>query len=202
MSESIVEIRVDQGYQLIMLQDDQWFGNIRHVVQLAFNFFGIDILSAGGEEQVFATSANGYIPFFVYSAEITCMQPAIYVNDLRSSFLIFIIAQHKIGSFTDDFSCMSLRVRRIDFYFHSRRRFPARSKFQVFPAAGANDRTTFCHTVSDGVGETYFLEEGFYFSIERSAADNDFIKITAEYLHSSLSCQRFDLIVYDGYFKQ
>ena len=73
---------------------------------------------------------------------------------------------------------MSLRVRGIDFYFHSRRRFPARSKFQVFPAAGANDRTTFCHTVSDGVGETYFLEEGFYFSIERSAADDDFIKIT------------------------
>ena len=72
----------------------------------------------------------------------------------------------------------------------------------LLPMAGANNRATFGHTVSDGVGKAYLFEEGFYLGIKRSTTDNDFIEGPTEDFHSSLPRQRFDFIVYNGHFKQ
>ena len=90
------------------------------------------------------------------------MQPAVDVYYLRSGFCILVIAQHKVG-------------------------FSARSELQGFPTAGADDRTTFRHTVGNGIGESYLFEETFHIGIERRATDNDFIEVTAENIHCFLA---------------
>ena len=97
---------------------------------------------------------------------------------------------------------MSFRIRGINADFHSGGGLSAGSKFQCIPTAGADNRTTFCHAISNGVGETYLFEKSFYFGIERSAADNDFVEITSEDFHSCLAGQRFDFVIDDRYFEQ
>lgn len=56
--------------------------------------------------------------------------------------------------------------------------------------------------VGNGVGEAYLLEEAFHIGIERSAANNDFVKITAENIHCFLAHIGFYLIVDDGHAQQ
>ena len=63
----------------------------------------------------------------------------------------------------------------------------------MFPNGWSNNRATFGHTVSDGVGKAYLFEERFYFGIERSTTDNDFIEVPTE--DSIAACRANDLIL-------
>ena len=65
MGKSIVKVRINQCDQLVVLQKDQRLGNIRHIIQFAFYLFRIDILSAGSQKQILATTANCHISFVV-----------------------------------------------------------------------------------------------------------------------------------------
>ena len=119
MGESIVEVGIDKCYKFIFLQDNQRLGYIRHVVQFAFYFLRIDVLSAGCKQHVLAASSDGDVTVFVHGAQVTGVQPAVRVDDLRCGFRIFIVTQHQVGSAADDFACYMLRVVGVNLDFHS-----------------------------------------------------------------------------------
>ena len=73
---------------------------------------------------------------------------------------------------------------------------------QGFPSAGTDDRTTFRHTVSDGVGEAYLFEKALDFCIERGSTNDNFIEVTAEYFHCFFACKSSDLVIDDRKTKQ
>lgn len=75
--------------------------------------------------------------------------------------------------------------------------FPHEASFRVSQRLEPDDRTAFRHAVGNGVGEAYLFEEAFHVGVERCAADNDFIEIAAEDIHSLFAHVRFYLIVDD-----
>ena len=197
MGKGIVEVGINQGYEFVMLQDNQRLRDVRHVIQFAFYLFGINVLSAGSEKHILAAPAYGNVAVGIHCGEVACVQPAVDIYDLGSGFGILVIAQHKVASPADDFARYMLRIGRIYLYFHAGGGFSARGQFQGFPTAGTDDRTAFRHAVGNGVGEAYLFEEAFHVGVEGCAADDDFIEIAAEDIHSLFAHVRFYLIVDD-----
>lgn len=69
----------------------------------------------------------------------------------------------------------------------------------MFPSGWNNDGAAFRHSVCNGIGEAYLLQEAFHFGIERCSSDDYFIEITAEYFHCLFAHVSLDFIVDNGH---
>ena len=65
------------------------------------------------------------------------------------------------------------------------------------PAAVADKRSGFCHSVGNGVGEVDFTQKGFHFGVERCPSDYDFDKVSTEHFHGLLTNLFLDFIADD-----
>ena len=71
--------------------------------------------------------------------------------------------------------------------------FPHEASFSVSQWLEEMIGPAFRHAVGNGVGEAYLFEEAFHVGVERCAADDDFIEIAAEDIHSLFAHVRFYL---------
>lgn len=65
---------------------------------------------------------------------------------------------------------------------------------------GINDGIIFCYIIGNGVWKFYLFKKSFYFCIEWSFFDNNFIKIFIKNFYCCLLGSCFNFIVNNGYF--
>ena len=201
MGECFVKVRINQSDEFLVLLYDDTFRYVWQIVQFIFDFFGVDVLSAGAEQQVLAASLDGDIAFGVHQGEVACVQPAVFVDHCFCRFVVLVISQHHVRAFADDFANDIFRIGRQYPYVHTRRGFSARTRLESCPVFVADDRTAFCHAVAYCIREVYHFKELFHLLVESCSTYDDFSEVSTERFDHFFAYGCFYLVVDDGYFE-
>ena len=108
------------------------------------------------------------------------MIPSVLIDGLLGSLLILVVTQHHVRTLGKDFAWYVLRIRTVDANHHVERSLTARAWNEVLVIFVADDRRTFCSTITHCISEAHAVEESFNFLVERSAADNHLIEVATE----------------------
>ena len=107
---------------------------------MGLQFFGVDILSVGRDNDRFLAAAHVKKPVLVEVAQVTRVQPAIFKGFL-SSVGVFVVAQHQVG--TPD---RNLTLH--DSGFHAGQRHSHRAVFRVGLPVNGDQRRSLRHPVA------------------------------------------------------
>lgn len=178
--------------------DDEALGDEGEVVELGFDFFGEDVLAAGGEYHGLTAAAKVDVAFFVDGAEVAGAEPAVFGEGFAGGFFVFVVAFHYMVASELYFACGCVGVVGVNADLHIGEYLAYRTGLEVFPPGVAYKGGAFCHAVAYGIGEFDFAEEEGYIGVHRGSSYDDLAESAAEGFDELVAYLLVDFVVEQG----
>ena len=148
---------MDEGVEFVAFLDDYALHHVRQCVELVFDLFRVDVLSARTEQHILASATNEEIARFVDHTEVACVVPSLGIECGSGGFRIFVVAEHHVGAARENFAHNALRIGAVYAQLHTWNHLTARTRYEFFPVFVGDEGSAFRGTVAHGIVEVDFL---------------------------------------------
>ena len=142
-------------------------------LKVSFDFFRIDILSIGENDEILLATCNIYPAFFIKFSIIAGMEEAILVEDLCCRFRIVIISEHHIRAFGYNLALACFRVHIVKLKLDIIDRISHHSHSSPAVHCITEEWGSLSKTISDCIREFSLEEECFYLWIKLGSSDTE-----------------------------
>ena len=149
-------------------------------IHCGFDFLRVDVLAVRAEYHALAASSDEDVAMRVDYAKVAGLEESVLGKCGFGSFFILEITDADILAFRLDFARNVLRVFGIDTDRSAIYRASARAGNVRIARFICQQWRRLCHSVSDGVRESDFLEPFLHVRIQRCSAHDDHLKVSTQ----------------------